>query len=213
MIKSIINKMGYDLVPRKQLNRIDGLKFEMEYKGHKIYSFQDLDHTPKVREMMMRITFHKMELGIKDSDFEVWMKLLKERFNEGDHVEVGALIANMTSYRNSFNKDRLVLGLGGYSLVIDDEPLIPNQKYNAIKKEMVKDIKMSAFFLTMGLNQLEALGMKLSSSLKEEYLIQTKDRLNRETLFLKALKLKETDNLWDLQLLMSDLVSKELVKS
>ena len=172
------------------------LELGMEVRGHKLYTFKSLDVTPKIREMMLRLTYHQMGLGIRNKDLDAWTVLMEERLNEGDLVNAASLVTAMKDYRKAYASEKLCYEMAGSVIIVDNEPLPePTEKYNEIKKELLKDKKVRAFFLNTALRLLQDLGSKLDISQTKAYMM-TPERLLREETFLSLIKSNIRMGLW-----------------
>lgn len=174
----------------------DVLNLELEIDGHKLYSFKSLDLTPKIREMMLRLSYHQMGLGIRHSDLMAYCEISEERFNAGDHINVGTLLKGLKDYLKSYASEKLCYALAGSVIIVDDEPIDkPTEKYNKIKQDLLKHKEVQAFFLNTAMRLLEDLGAKLNISDTKAYIMSV-ERMMREEHFLSLVKSGVRRDLW-----------------
>lgn len=173
------------------------LKLEFEHKGHKFYSWKNFDDMPLFREMLIRLQYSKMELGIHSSDTDKFCQLLREQIENGNYSDAIALTTYYHSMTKDFINEKLTIELGGFAFLIDDEPLDDvSETHQQLKRELVLESeKLQFFFITKALTLLQQLSNGLDILQLRDYL-KNPMRSKREKLFLKLIQSNTTKDLW-----------------
>ena len=182
----------------------DGISHVATVKGHKLYKWDSIGHLPKIREMGVRFASEEMKLGLMRSDSDKADQLIMEAVNNGDLGTIASITTARQSYRKLYASARMMINLGGWGMLVDDEPLGEiTAKHIGIKKELAKDIEVRAFFFTSAIGYLMELAQITDDLKRREFgekvmtSLEMKERQTREQLFLKKLGKGLTSDLWD----------------
>jgi hypothetical protein len=173
------------------------LKLEFEFKGHKFYSWKNFDDMPLFREMLIRLQYSKMELGLHPSDTNKFCEMLRKLIEDGNYSDAIALTTYYHSMTKDFINEKLTIELGGFAYLIDDEPLDDvSETHQELKRKLVlENEKLQFFFITKALTLLQKLSKDLDILQVKEYLTNPM-RVKREQLFLKLIQSNITNGLW-----------------
>lgn len=154
MIKAILNKF------RKKPK---GATYWKTIMGHRIYYFEDVAKMPEGRTVATKLEMAKLGMGVTPAHSRAFLKVQSKEFNslrvalqtDGDVTPL-EILDNLTylskEYEiqlNQFAGEVVQLGIAGMSILVDDEPrdeFLP--EYNAIKRKLLNNDEVYAFFLS-----------------------------------------------------------------
>lgn len=182
------------------------LQYWKTIDGHKIYSFVSLQAMPQTRHVMVKIGLEKLGLGVRPVDSKAFLKTLRgelEKYvveSNSDELDESLRMQNiyhlLSEYEyqlSNFASARLVAEVGGYGIIVDDEPLNElSPAHNKVKEKLLVHPEVYAFFF----DNMKAYATKLRSELTD-YLDQKSFKIKeREEIFLERIGESEFSNLW-----------------
>jgi len=173
--------------------KLEGVSYWKTVDGHRIYSFDGINHIPLIREMAIRLAYDQMALGIKLADLKTAIKLGIEEANKGNLTNVATILSVLDMQTVEYASERIIMKIGSMGILVDDEkPDKMGSEYTKIKEQLIKNDEVKAFFLNSSLRYLTELSNDLNVSSLKEYLSNPL-RAKKEKTFLRLLKLSKTD--------------------
>lgn len=176
--------------------------------GHEVRYWEDINDVPQSRIISAMVGLDKIGLGIRPADSRAFLKVLrselKNYYLEVKDVDsdeslreqnIYALLSHYESQLSNFYGRRLMAEIGGYTILVDDEPLNElSHKHNKIKEELLHSDEVFAFFLSNTVELVRQLrddinidSIKNSMTPQNRYLEQT---------FFQKIGLPSFENLW-----------------
>lgn len=172
------------------------IELAMVVDGHRLYRYVTVDDMPVLRENVVRIGYAKMELGVKTSDLRVYLSMVREAVNENRISDIATMTDFLDMHLEDYGSERIALEIGGYGVLVDDEPHDEiTDKHIAIKEKLVRHQAVRDFFLSENVRLVTALVPSIEGSLLMESLTNP-GRMQREIQFLKLISQDAFKGLW-----------------
>lgn len=169
----------------------------MTVDGHRLYKYRAVTNMPLAREIITRIGYAKLESGIRRDDLMVYTEMIEGLLDEGKLSKAAQLNGFLRQHLQEFVSERIALEIGGYTVLVDDEPHdTVTDRHNAIKTRLLKrHTIVRDFFLAESSGLISALSTTIEASLILEQLTNP-DRAARERIFLDMMGLNIFEKLW-----------------
>lgn len=174
-----------------------GLELAMTVDGHRVYKYRTIGNLPLAREVITRIGYAKLENGIRRDDLTVYTEMMDDLLNKQQFTKAAQLNGFLADQLNEFIPERIALEIGGYTVLVDDEPHETiTDKHNAIKADLVsRHPAVRDFFLAESVGVMSALNSSIESSLMLGQLMNP-NRAAKERIFLSMMGLDIFKGLW-----------------
>lgn len=198
VVITVVAFLSYRVFVKNKVRKEDSLELAMEVGGHKIYVFKALDRMPVFREMLLRMSYNQMGLGITVGDLVVGMKKIIEHLNKGNVAPPISIANHILLSAEQYGGYKSALQLGGTCVIIDDEPIDSySEKHMDIKRKLLKDHEeLRFFFIRLALLYLNSIQKERDISLTEASLKE--ERQKRDLLYLRLIGGDISQNLWSL---------------
>ena len=190
--------MGLNLLARSDRAKKDArIELAMEVGGHRLYRYRAINHLSLLRETVVRVGYAKMECGVRPEDSLAYCKLQREALDQGNFTEAAQLLGFYQRQLEFFGSERAALEIGGYAVLVDDEPHDETtEDHNALKAELCERYaSVRLFFLSESVGYTAALNASITASTLMEQLTDP-TRQQREREFLRAIRQPLCAGLW-----------------
>lgn len=169
----------------------------MQVDGHKLYRYKAFNYIPLIRKMVVRVGYAKLEMGVRAEDLKVYCQMIEDEVNEGNLARISQLNGFLQLQLENFASDRIALEIGGYAVLVDDEPHDSiTDEYNDIKSKLLEaHPAVRAFFLSESVGLISDLNNSIAPSLMMESLNHPQRRMEEKT-FLHLISQPEFRGLW-----------------
>lgn len=196
MIQKIIDRYRFARFMSAR-DKDPALEFVMEVDGHRLYKYRALGWMPEFREIVTRVAYSKMEAGIRRDDLTVYCQMVDDLINAGNVAKIAQLNGFLKQQIADVVVERIAYEIGGYSVLVDDEPHEKTtERHNATKAALAdKYSTVRDFFLSESVGLMANLNSSIEASLMTEHL-KNRHRMTRERTFLDLMGLDMFQNAW-----------------
>lgn len=143
-----------------------------EIAGQKFFVFKNTLAAPVARRMAYYQALFDVELRVRGSDIDVFIKLIRNELNVGNFSRIGWLIENLAAYRNLYTSRAILFEVASPIILLPGEPM-DDVKASWIEKKRAlctDSEEVASFFFGIAIDSLNRTGETLKDTNIEDYL-------------------------------------------